>query len=89
MARFFFHLADGKSAPDEEGFELADVHASRAAALHLVAQSLLDRPADFWASRDWLLTVTDESGLALYSVQVFASDSPSLEIAALRPVPAP
>ena len=89
MARFFFHLADGKSVPDEEGFELPDVEASRAEALHLLAQSLLDRPADFWAARDWQLTVADEGGLALYTVQVFASDSPSLLVAAPKPVPAP
>lgn len=89
MARFFFHLADGVSTPDQEGFELPDLEASRGAALHLLAQSLIDRPGDFWARREWLLTVADEAGLTLYTVQVFASDAPSVQIAPPNPIPSP
>ena len=89
MARFFFHLADGVSTPDQEGFELPDLEASRGAALHHLAQSLLDRPDDFWAKGEWLLTVADEAGLTLYTLQVFAADAPSVQIAAPHPVPSP
>ena len=86
MPRFFFHLSDG-SSPDTEGVELAGLDSAKAAALRLLGQSLLDRTDAFWNDRDWLLTVADGNGLTQFTVQVFATDAPSVQIA-VAPTPA-
>ena len=40
MPRYFFHVHDGVSFPDDEGTELRDLHAARAAAVTMSGEML-------------------------------------------------
>jgi hypothetical protein len=73
MPRYFFHLEDGHSAPDEEGAELRDIEEARAVAVRFAGDYLKDQGAGFWAGEDWRLIVTDADGLHLFAITVFAT----------------
>jgi hypothetical protein len=63
MSRFYFHHADGRTDFDEEGTELADLNAVRAAAVKHAGEILRDgRLSDgFWSGLpSWRLWVTDQ-----------------------------
>jgi hypothetical protein len=42
MPRYFFNLKDGHTSLDEEGTELADIHAARREAVTFAGQTLRD-----------------------------------------------
>jgi len=84
MPRFFFHAEDGQCHQDEEGTDLIDIHAARNQALMILAESLKHDPEEFWRDRSFKLTVTDESGLTLYILDVSAVASAAVERATLR-----
>jgi hypothetical protein len=76
VPRFYFHLDDGGSFHDEEGAELATVAAARDEALRFLGHSLADKPGDFWARGQWRLSIADEAGATLFTVEVSAADAP-------------
>lgn len=76
MPRYYFHVEDGRSYPDEEGVELADIDAARINATRMFGAMLCDDPTTFWNGDEWTLKVTDEEGLVLFCVHFVAIDSP-------------
>ena len=70
MQRFFFHIDHGEPQRDTEGTELPGLAAARAEAVRLVGRLLEDAGDSFWAMPSINLTVTDGSGLALWSIDV-------------------
>jgi hypothetical protein len=78
MARYFFHTEDGVSYPDEYGTELPDLDAARAVAIRTLGEILRDAPKIFEAEMSLRLVVTDDSQLALFRLDVIASEAPSL-----------
>ena len=80
MSRYFFHLANGVRDLDRDGAELPDLAAARTAAVQYFAQSLLDRPEDFWESPDWKLEVSDAGELTLFTIHILAQDAPAVSI---------
>jgi hypothetical protein len=40
-----------------------------------VGELLRDHATKIWADKDWRVDVTDESGLILYALSIFATDS--------------
>ena len=79
MPRYFFNMLAGEATSDDEGAELADIEAARIEAMCFTGQMLRDDPRSFWQHPEWQLTVTDETGLSLFSIHVLAVDAPVLQ----------
>jgi hypothetical protein len=71
---FFFHIDDG--GPAEEGLSLAlpDLLAARVEATRFAGEMLRDQPAALWRAKAWTVTVSDETGAALFIVTLEARD---------------
>jgi len=78
MARFYFHLRGPELARDHAGSEQAGLDAAKRHALALMAQTLVSRPDRFWETGVCQATVTDETGVSLFTVTVEAVLAPAL-----------
>ena len=81
MPRFYFHL-DGR--PDQEGVELADVATAKCEAIKFAGRQVCDEAHTFWNNADWTMTVTDESGLTLFQLQIVGTESPAIRSVSQR-----
>ena len=75
MPRFFFHV---HGPPDELGVELPDLAAAKCEAVRFAGRLLCDQASEFWESADFHMTVTDERGLTLFTLQFHAFDAPAI-----------
>lgn len=78
MSRYFFHTEDGTICTDHQGVELPDLRAARIEAAKSVGQIVHDKPDEFWDDGSFKMTVTDESGLVLFMLDLSATDAPAL-----------
>lgn len=77
MPRYYFHIQDGQSYPDNVGCELADLRAARLEAVRLSGEVLRDEAEKFWSCDEWQMKVTDDVGLVLFLLNFTACDAPS------------
>lgn len=77
MARFYFNVEDGGIA-DAVGMELSSLAAAKCEAVRCAGLLICDHAGEFWNSGDWTMTVTNEKGLSLFSLQLVGTDSPSI-----------
>lgn len=73
MPRYFFHVEDGVSHADAEGLELRGIEAAREHAVSYFAELLRDAPGNFWKDEDWVMRVTDETGLIFFTLHFTAT----------------
>lgn len=78
MARYFFHVHDGKDLCDEEGTELPTIEAARSEAARYAGMLLQNPDGDLWSGEPWRMDVTNESGLLLFTLMFLATDAPAL-----------
>lgn len=78
MPRFHFHTEDGVADTDRVGRELADIDAARAAAIQVLTDRLSGSPQTFWDTESFRVTVTDDTGLTLFTLQLSATLAPVL-----------
>jgi len=79
VPRYFFHIHDGISLPDDEGTILNDLEAARLEAILLTSALLRENSKDFWNGHEWKLDVADEHGLTLFTLMFIALDAPVLQ----------
>jgi hypothetical protein len=84
MTRYYFHTDDGRRYPDEHGTECRDLAALRATALATMTQMAHALSDDFWNKESLRITVTDERGLTLMSLDLVATVSTAMPGARLR-----
>jgi hypothetical protein len=72
MAKYFFHVLDGKLTIDSEGSELAGIKEARDEAIHTSGEILRSRGAQL-NGRPWRMIVADAEGTVLYSLE-FSAD---------------
>jgi hypothetical protein len=75
MPRFYFHTEDGVRIDDDEGADLPSLADARREGARVLGEMLRERPDAFWADGGLSLTVTDESGLTLFTLEVSATHS--------------
>ena len=75
MPRYFFHVDDGAVHTDEEGMDLGGLDAAREHAVCYFAELLRDAPRAFWSQKDWLMRVTDDTGLIFFTLNFTATIS--------------
>ena len=73
MARFFFHIRDGKTTLDTEGSEHADLASVRQEAVEATAQILQGRLLGHSDTASWLVQVVDEAGFTVLVLSLAAS----------------
>ena len=75
MPRFYFHV-DGP--PDDLGVDLADLAAAKCEAVRYAGRLLCDQATEFWDTGDFMMTVTDETGLTLFTLRFNATEAPAI-----------
>jgi hypothetical protein len=70
MPRYYFHVYDGRSIPDEDGVTLAGADDARAKAITAAAEALWDLGPRFWSHPDWRMHVTDEEGATVCDLRL-------------------
>lgn len=76
MPRYFFHVIDGRSSPDLEGYECADIHVAQDEAIRMSGQIMHDLGSRSWDGSEWRLEVTDAGERNLFVVRFSAEELP-------------
>lgn len=71
VKRYFFHLQDGLFKPDLVGIEHASLQAARSYAIDLAASVLAAQNGPTWETIDWQVTVADETGETVFTLNFF------------------
>ena len=82
MQRFFFHIEHGELSRDKEGTLLPGLEQARTAAASLVGELLRDEAHGFWGKPQITVTVEDEHGLVLWTIDTVGTVSPAVSLAA-------
>ena len=70
MPRYYFHTETDHRCTDSEGVEFSDFRAARREAIRTCGQMMQDAAEQFWGSRPWNVSVTDETGLIMWEIYV-------------------
>ena len=84
MSRFFIHTNNPieRNVQDDEGIEFSNIHEAKCQAVVYAGQLLRDVAEKFWDDADFEMTVTDESGLILFTMRVIGTEAPAIRQAA-------
>ena len=85
MPKYHFHIDDGGSAPDREGVELENLAVAKCEAIRMAGRIICDAAASFWDRAEWTMTVTDDTGLTMFTLQIVGTEAPACQISAPRP----
>ena len=78
MPGFHFHLMHDVEIRDEAGVERDNPHAAKRHAAKLIVDVLCKEPEQFWKSDVYRVSIADERGLLLLSVEMLAQSAPAL-----------
>ena len=84
MPAYYFHLQSGRETRDEAGTELASLHDARCHAVQMIAEMLCNSPERYWEHEEYRVTVSDQTGLTLFTVEMVSTDSAALGISGKR-----
>ena len=76
MARYHFHVHNGRELRDEDGTEMADLDAARAYAVRYAGELLAGDGEAFWQAPEWRMEVADADGLICFALHIFAIEAP-------------
>lgn len=77
MPRYFFHFGDTEAGLDLNGIDLADDNEARIQAARTLGEMLKDKAGEFWSAGEMRVTVTDETGLILFVLDLSAIFAPA------------
>lgn len=77
MARFHFNTSNGRAHLDREGEELRSFADARVEAVKLLAELLKESADSFWSTANFDVTVTDDQGLTLCTLNVSGFVAPA------------
>jgi hypothetical protein len=77
MRRYFFNLEHVYVVKDPEGSEHAGLAAAKVHAVKLMAEALSQAPHHFWDADIYRMTVAEEDGLMLFSIEMYANIAPA------------
>ena len=75
LARYHIELRNVTRVSDTLEVEMPDLKALRVEVARFVGEMLKDHAAEVWSDQDWQVEATDETGLILFTMSVFASDT--------------
>lgn len=77
MPRFYFQV-DGP--PEELGIDLPNLASAKCEAVRYAGRLLCDRASEFWNTGDFMMTVADDKGLTLFTLQFNAVEAPAIRV---------
>jgi hypothetical protein len=80
MPRFHFNVEHGGLSIDEEGNDLPGLAEAKCEAVRYAGRLLCERASNFWDTGDFVMTVTDNKGLVLFSLQFSAVEAPAIRM---------
>jgi hypothetical protein len=80
--RYHFHIGDN---PDLDGTELDSVGLAKCEAVRMAGRMLCDSASEFWDSPGFMMVVTNERGLVLFTLDFVGTDAPCIQ--AVHPIP--
>ena len=72
MARYFFHIKDGRDIPDRDGVDLPDMKAVRSQATATAGEMLRELDGTF-SDEDWRMNVANEAGQLVLTLRISAT----------------
>ena len=80
MPRYFFHTNHPaeRCLQDDEGLDFPSIHEAKCQAVVYAGQLLCDAKEHFWDRADFELTVTDATGLILFSMRILGTEAPAI-----------
>jgi hypothetical protein len=75
MVRYQIELRSETHVRETLELERDDLTALRVKVAQFVKELLKDHAAEIWLDQDWRVDATDENGLILFTMSVFASDT--------------
>lgn len=78
MPRFHFNVHGDQSL--SEGIDLPTIAEAKNQATRFVARLMSDNAAEFWEAGHLGLSVADENGLLLFSIEIVGTDAPAIRI---------
>ena len=79
LQRYFFRTNHPKHGADE-GVEFENLRAAKCEAVRFAGRVLCDAAESFWDDADFELTVTDQKGLILFTMQVVLTEAPAIRM---------
>lgn len=87
MPRYIFSLADHNAGWNGDARELPDVQAAKCVAIRMISDTLCNDAQAFWDAYTHQVTVSDESGLTQFIVDITTTTSSAiLPLGPSRPV---
>jgi hypothetical protein len=77
LPKYHIELRTVDQVWDTVDLERDDLEALRVEVAMFVGEMLRDHAAKIWADKDWRVDVTDDAGMILYALSIFATDSPA------------
>lgn len=77
MPNYHIELRTADRVWETHEIERDDLKALRIEIARFVGELLRDHAGKIWEDQDWRVDVTDGSGLILYVMNIFATDSPA------------
>ncbi len=75
-----FHFSIHGDESPAEGVELASIADAKNTAIRYVSRLLTDHAPAFWQSGHIGLSVSDETGLMLFSIEIVGTDAPAIRV---------
>jgi hypothetical protein len=75
MPKYHIEMRTADQVWETVDVERDDLEGLRIEMARFVGELLRDHAGKIWADRDWRVDVTDEAGLILYVLSIFATDS--------------
>lgn len=77
MPRYFFDTQDGQAVADAEGVELPNLAAAEIEAVRLAGELLREHAEEFWRSRVFSVSVTDQHGVGQFVITIAGARTPT------------
>lgn len=77
MPRFYVRV---EGTPDDLGMDLPSLAAAKCAAVRYAGRLICEQANNFWDKGDFAMSVTDETGLILFSLVLTGVDAPAIRV---------
>jgi hypothetical protein len=85
MPRFHIELRSTSHVAGTIALDRADLDGLRIEVARFVGELLKDHARQIWKDEDWQVEATDENGLILFTMNIFASDTAATMMPRRRP----
>jgi hypothetical protein len=79
MARYHIELRAADQVWETLDVDRDDLDGLRIEMAKFLGELMLSHAREIWKDRDWRVDVTNEAGMILYVIHIFATDSPAAQ----------